>query len=126
MAAKKRLILLLLSMFFVAGIIYAFAYNLTRGEQLRPYNWILLFHVSVLVLMMSSLYLTGLKNKRKILFAFLVWSSLKIILSGLFFAFLIWYFSPADLKMLTVVFISIYVITLLFEVWFAKALLEEK
>jgi hypothetical protein len=126
MAKKKKLIFIFLPGWVLPGLIFFVVTDFLQVGRTTPFEYTLYFHWSVYVLMLLVLYIVSVKNNKKVLFTFLLWSGLKIILSGLFFAFLIWYFSPVNLKILTLVFTAIYTTTLIFEVWFAKTLLEEK
>ncbi len=120
----KKPVFYTISGFIIPAILYFITsyFNKTDNGALRL---MLFYHWFVFGAVMLSLYVTARRNKFKILFVYLIAGGLKIIFSGLFFAFVLAWAEVKNFKAVTFFFATAYIALLLVETGYARALVRK-
>ncbi len=124
MAKTKRII----ALFPVAVILMYGAQKFFNGF-LQPYPfdpmWIFWFHLIILSMVLISSLIIFQTKRKKTGFVFLVWGVLKILLTLGFFIYILLQYNPPKQALLVTDFMTIYLISIVYELLLGSKLLKQ-
>ena len=125
MATRQKLTFWAASGFLIPGLFFLAAKSRAEAD-VRALEYLLIFHWAVYAAVLVSLYFTARRNSHKVLFVYLIAGGMKIIFSGLFFAFVLAWTDVQHIKVITFFFLAVYAVLLVVETGFARVLLASE